>query len=711
MKFSFTHLTSPTLLLAGLLALVGCGGNNGDQGLADPDSFARLPDVTTADPAELSGLAAEIREYYETKINLPPDVWEAREAGRISQEAIDERTAAGEFQKFFTFATPEDIPADLTWEDGMDLPDLGSPEAVKGGTRYGALQDFPRTLRLVGPDSNNSFRGYILDDVQMSFAHRHPNVTEVDADGFHKFPGLAERWAIDQDNRTVYVKINPNARWSDGEPVTTEDVFFMFYFFHSPWIQAPWYNNWYNRSYDNVTRYDDLTFSITVPEAKPDMSSRVLGLRPVPAHFYGDFGPDYVTRYQWALEPTLSPYLITPDNFKKNQFIRFTRNDDWWAKDNKYWRNRYNVDAIQLRVIRETSKAFEAFRKGELDSFGMNLPEYYYERMPNDSDLVENGFIHKYTFYNEVPRPTFGLWINQSKSLLDNPDVRRGIQYASNWGKVIDQYFRGDYARMRTTADGYGVFTHPTMEARPFDVERALSAFERAGFTERDEDGILVNEEGERLSFTITSGYEEMGSILAILQEEALKAGLDFQIEVLDGTAAWKKIQEKNHDIAFSAFGVSPEMYPRYWETYHSINAYDQPFLPSGEVNPERVVKTQTNNLQSIALQELDKLIERYRASEDAEEMIELAHQMEEILYEDASFVPGFVMPFYRWANWRWVRWPEDLNVKISGGPSEYSLHWIEPGAREETMRALRAGETFEPVIKTVDKYSTYDAE
>ena len=113
---------------------------------------------------------------------------------------------------------------------------------------------------------------------------------------------------------------------------------------------------------------------------------------------------------------------------------------------------------------------------------------------------------------------------------------------------------------------------------------------------------MLVNSQGQRLSFTLSSGYQSMQDVLTILREEALKAGLEFRIEVLDGTASWKKVQEKQHDIHFSAFGAFLEMYPRYWEHYHSDNAYDQAFLEDGSVNPERQVKTQTNNLETFAI-------------------------------------------------------------------------------------------------------------
>jgi microcin C transport system substrate-binding protein len=685
------HKILPVLsLLPAALALflAGCGG--GDSASTE----------VAVDNTE------EVQEYYRTFKRPPLELKAQLASGAIDQEEFNRQME--DVENFFQFKTLDELPEGLLWESGEGLPEIGSPKAKKGGTTYGALQDFPRTLRRVGPDSNGSFRPYILDDVAMRLARRHPNDTSIGPRGHYYFPELAKEWAVDFENKTVYVRLDPNARFSDGEPVTTEDYMFMFFFFQSEYIRAPWYNNWYTESYTGITRYDDHTFSISVPEAKPDMNSRVLDLIPVPRHFFKELGPDYVERYQWRFQPTTGAYVIKEEDIKKGRSIALTRQKDWWAKDKPNLRYRYNPDRIQLTVIRDIPKMFESFKRGDLDATGLvNLPEYNYEKLPDDDPDVQAGYIHKVTFYNDIPRPTYGLWINSAQPVLDNVHVRRGINYATNWDRVIEEYFRNDYVRMNTTADGYGEFTHPTMKARPFDVNKALEEFAKAGFTKRGPDGILVNGEGQRLSFTLSTGYRTFQDMLTILKEEAMKAGLEFRLEVLDGTAGWKKAQEKKHDITFSALGVSPEMYPRYWETYHADNAYDVPWLPDGVTpNPNREIKTQTNNLQSVAIPEMDALIMAYRRSDDAEEMKKLAFRMEEILYDHASFVPGFVQPFYRAAFWRWVQYPDDFNVKLSSGAGEWFVSWIDPEIKKETEEARKTGKTFEPVIKVYDQYA-----
>jgi microcin C transport system substrate-binding protein len=601
---------------------------------------------------------------------------------------------------FFSFKTPADIPPDLVWENGMELPEIGSPNARKGGTQYSSLSDFPRTLRVVGPDSNGSFRPFIQDDVAMSFAHRHGNE-------FAYFPGLASEWAVDRDKQRVYVRLDPAARWSDGVPVTSDDVLFMFFMYQSAYISEPWYNNWYGTRYTNITRYDEHTLSIDVTSAKPDMDSLVLDLRPMPQHFYRELGDDFVDRYQWRFQPTTGAYVVKEEDIKKGRSITLTRLQDWWARDKKFWRYRFNPDKIHFSVIRDSSKSFEAFRRGDIDAIGLNLAEYWYEKLPDSDPDVAAGYIRKAVFYNQFPRSPIGLWINSSRPLLDNRDIRVGINYATNWSLVIEKYFRGDYTRMRTASDGFGEFTHPTLEARPFDMAKAREYFAAAGFTTSGPDGVLVNEQGQRLSFTLSSGYESMTDVLTILKEEALKAGLELRIEVLDGTTAWKLVQEKKHDIQFTGFGGFLEMYPRYWEHYHSDNAYDEPYLADGSVNPDRKIKTQTNNLEELAIPEMDRLIEAYRTSSDKAEMVELAHQMDELHAEYASFVPGFVQDFYRVGYWRWYRYPEDFNLRHSNYSGEFFVHWIDEDMRRETLEARKRGETFTPEIRVYDQYKS----
>jgi microcin C transport system substrate-binding protein len=614
---------------------------------------------------------------------------------------------------FYVFKTSADLPQNLKWENGSDLPEFASPDAKKGGTFNYFIQDFPRTLRVVGPDATGGIREFLWDYVEMYPAHEHPN-----APG-QVYPGYATEWAVDRESRTMYFRINRNAQWSDGHPLTSDDVVFSLYVFRSPHIREPWYNDYHSKTWERVTVYDQHTYAITMKDLRPDFVARAgQHFYLFPKHAMADFGPDYIEKYQWRVLPTLGAYTLRDRDIDKGRSIALTRVQEWWARDLPYWRGRYNPDRFRLTVTRDIDKAFESFVRGDLDFYlpMTVVPKYWYELLPDNHPDVAGGYIHKAKFFNQIPRPDWGLWINRSKPLLDNNDIRLGIQHATDFERVAAQFFRGDAVQMNTRSDGYSWRVHPTITARKFDPVTAREYFGKAGFTQQGPDGILRNDRGQRLSFNLTTYRPDIRDIMAILKREAAKAGLEFNLEVLDSTTGWKKVQEKGHEIALIALSRSPELFPRYWEMYHGSNAYADAYLDpkgnpvprfqDGKPNPSPgQPRAQTNNMTMTFIPELDRLIEAYDRAETLDEMKRLAVQIEEIIHEDAAWVPGWAIPFYRIAYWRWVGWPDDFNVMTSRSALEYFLFWVDDEARNETRPAKRRGQTFPAQVKVFDQY------
>ncbi|RYD36146.1 MAG: hypothetical protein EOP86_06755, partial [Verrucomicrobiaceae bacterium] len=328
----------------------------------------------------------------------------AREVVRAHTQRAEPEEEIREFYasdpKFFRFATPADLPADLVWTEDADVPEIGDPAAKKGGTFYWYLNDFPRTLRLLGPDANQAFRGYILDYNAMTLVEPHPN-----APGKY-MPLIAKDWAVGKDGRTVYFHIDPAAKFNDGMPVRTDDFFYLFYFMRSKYHYDLWYNDYAVKEFENITKYDDLTFSITLPEAKPDLVYRAgaNGIRPVPMHHYQTLDPDYLKEYNWKPEPTPGAYEILPASLNMGRTILMTKVPDWWGNAKRHYRHRYNVDGIHFQVIRDPSKQLEAFRRGDLDMYWLTLPQLWHKQFPDSDPLVRGGYAYKGVFYNNIPR-------------------------------------------------------------------------------------------------------------------------------------------------------------------------------------------------------------------------------------------------------------------------------------------------------------------
>lgn len=593
---------------------------------------------------------------------------------------------------FFLRAPVSTLPADLNWQTGGDLPEIGSPDAKKGGTFHYWIDSFPATLRFIGPDANDQFRSEHWDDIMTYNVMPHPNV-----DGW--CPGIASEWASAGDRRHVYLKIDPAATYSDGVKISPEDYFFTFYVMLSPHIQDPWYNDYYKKEFKSVTLYDDgRTLCFELPEPRPDPLWVVYDFPPLPRHFFKEFGADFPARYQWRKSPTTGAYEIYPDKVIKGRSITMTRVKSWWARDHKYYRYRFNPDYIVYDVTGSMDKAFELFRQGKLDFFPLSFPRLWYDKC----EIVEiyRGYIERGIFYNDYPRITRGIYINCSKPLLDNLDVRLGINYSLNWKKVLEIDFRGDFSRMQSTFEGFGKYTNPKLKPIEFDAAKAAEHFAKAGFTKRGGDGILINDKGQRLSFTLTlPNLANYPQVCLRLKEEARRTGLEIILEAIDSTQSFQKGDRKKHDMILSGWAASPP-YPRFWEYYHSDNAWEK--NPDGSrIKP----KAQTNNFTMTADPAMDPIIDRHRKAQTEEEVQQLSWQLAEWVQSQAAAIPAWESPWFRYGHWRWVRWPADGNVKKSQLPLQSYVFWLDEEIRQETLKARSSGKSFGEVTRIYDQY------
>lgn len=609
------------------------------------------------------------------------------------QEKWNFRLGIGGFLKL---GNPSEIPADLIWENGLDQPEIGDPAAKKGGAFRRFIPTFPPTLRPFGDNSNNSFRGDLYDYIDMPMVNLHPQTMEM-------IPGLAKEWATSKDGRTIYFRIDPEATYSDGVPVQARDFLVSVYLRVSDNIVNPYSKQFYRENIAQIAMYDDRTISVSLPEAKIYAPAIAGSVTPSPPHFYAEYGPDYTERYQWRFPPTTGAYEVLPEDVVKGASITQTRVKNWWAKDRKYYRHRFNPDKLIHTVVRDESKAFELFRAGELDTFFLTLPQLWYEK--SEIDPVYNGYIERVTFFNQYPKVPRGLYINVSKAPLNNVHVRVGIHHAMNWQKVIDVMFRGDYQRLNAFNEGYVTFSDPSIVARPFSIDAARAAFAKAGFTREGGDGILMKPDGTRLSVSVTyPAVPQIDRIFAILREEARACGFELRLDGLEPTVAYKKQMQKQHEMALSSWLIGPPV-PDFHQFLHSTNAIDE----NGNLKP------QTNNTFAWHRADTDVLSDAVRTASTAEELKDAAWKLQRIMHDEAIFVPGYSVDFVRIGSWRWVRWPDSENTRYSPpvvyDPHESFVFWVDDEIKKETQAARRTGKVFPESTRVVDDYRIRPAE
>ena len=613
------------------------------------------------------------------------------QAGRVA--SLERELAKWEFRErcgdYLSFGRPEDIPGDLRWENGLDEPEIGDPAATKGGVFRRFIPTFPPTIRPFGPNANNSFRGDLYDYIDMALVGLHPETMKV-------IPGTASQWAVAADGKTVYFRIDPEARYSDGVPVKARDYLFGIYLRVSDDIVNPYAKQWFREQYAGFRVHDDRTLSVTLPEPRL-LAPYWCSVVPSPPHFYQDYGPDYAERHQWRFPPTTGAYEVRPEDIVKGVSITQTRVKDWWARDRKFYRHRFNPDKLVHTVVRDEAKAFELFRAGELDTFFLTRPEYWYEK--SEMQPVYDGYVHKATFYNRYPDVPLGLYLNVTKPPLDDRTVRIGIQHAMNWQRVIDVLYRGDYRRLDQFAGGYGRFSNPSIKARPFSVEAARRAFAQAGYDREGRDGVLQRADGRRLSVSLTyARMAQLDRIFSILKDEARRCGLELRLDGLEFTVSYLKEMQKQHEMTFGSWMVQPP-FPDFHQFLHSSNAFDD------QGNP----KPHTNNTFCWARADTDRLSEQVRNARTEEELASASRAIQRIIHDEAIFVPGYKVGFVRVGSWRWVRWPRSATTRFSPpvvyDPHEVFVFWVDEARKRETLAAMRERRAFPETVEVFDDY------
>ncbi len=136
-------------------------------------------------------------------------------------------------------------------------------------------------------------------------------------------------------------------------------------------------------------------------------------------------------------------------------------------------------------------------------------------------------------------------------------------------------------------------------------------------------------------------------------------------------------------------------MTPTFWQHYHSVNAH----------------KPQTNNITNTDDKELDKLIDEYEVGSDLETRLKLSHQIQQIIHEQADFIPSYKVPYVREAYWRWIRLPASYGTRTSSDevtdPFSAGLSWFDEDAKKETLEARAAGRGFPPVTIVDETWRT----
>ncbi|MGI9423554.1 MAG: extracellular solute-binding protein [Hyphomicrobiaceae bacterium] len=255
---------------------------------------------------------------------------------------------------------------------------------------------------------------------------------------FTLYGHIAQFIQVPADRSAITFHLNPSARFSDGRPITTEDVAFTLDLLRRK--GRPYMRSHYGKVSRMTTRSKhEIHFEFEGAEDRE--IPLIIGLMPIlPKH-----ATDPETFDKTSLDAPIGsgPYRIT--KVDPGHSVVFTRDPNYWAKELPVRRGLFNFDTIRFDFFRNSSVLFEAFKTGGVDYRVENDPARWIDSY--NFAAVTSGKVKKYAFATGLPAGMTGLVFNTRRSKFADPKVRQAFMLAFDARRINEQMFHGRYLR------------------------------------------------------------------------------------------------------------------------------------------------------------------------------------------------------------------------------------------------------------------------
>lgn len=447
-------------------------------------------------------------------------------------------------------------------------------------------------------------------------------------------PALAESWEISPDQKSITFTLRQGLKWSDGTPLTVDDVLFSFndiYLNEAVPTSTRNILETGDGSYPTVTRAGDrqVKFTVTQPYAPLLRNS---GVTLLPKHILAptltepDSGGNMRFLSTWGTDTPLDqlvgngPYQV--ESYEPSQRLVFKRNPHYWNKG-KDGEPLPRIERIVMQIIESDTNQMLRFRSGELDSL-----EVKPEAFPLLKREEKRG---KFTIYNGGP--DFGsrlMLFNLNQASKDGKpyvdpvksrwfnDVRfrRAIAHGINRQQMQDNIFRGIGAIQNSPLDVQSPFYAGPEEGVPvydYDPDKAKALLQEAGFTYNNR-GELQDDQGNPVEFSLLVKSEEKVRIdmAAQITQDLAKLGIQANLEVISFNTVLQKLDRQDWEAYVGGFGGgSPEPHSSFniWSSNGFLHQFNQGPRPDEQGVTGWVVSDWEKRIDALfaqGVQELD---------------------------------------------------------------------------------------------------------
>jgi peptide/nickel transport system substrate-binding protein len=439
-------------------------------------------------------------------------------------------------------------------------------------------------------------------------------------------PLLAESYSVSDDGMEITFRLKDTVHFSDGVPITADDIIFTFKTIKNPLIDASNLANYY-RDINDVTKINDREVKFTMSRVYYK-SLETTGLMPIlPQHSYAF--KDAAEFNKRISNPMGSgPYAF--ERWTVGREIILNRNENYWGR-------KPNLKKFVYRIILNDTAAIQSLRANEID-YLRPLPDQF-TALANDESFARKFYCLSYS------TPADGYFFigwNETTPFFKDKRVRLAMTCLIDRDAICKHLLRNPAAKVQNGPFYMnGPQSDPNIKPWPYDPQKARQLLAEAGWKDTDGDGILdKNGIPFRFKYMIVSGVYLHEQISKLIKDELAKVGIDVTPDPYEWSIFDQRIKTHQFDAVSLAWGGTVEEDP--YQIWHSSQ-----------------MANRGSNFISFNNPEADKLIEEARRTLDRSKRNNLYRRFHQIIHEEQPYTFVYTRPEQRFLDRRFH------NVKI----------------------------------------------
>jgi peptide/nickel transport system substrate-binding protein len=499
-----------------------------------------------------------------------------------------------------------------------------------------------------GIDSMNPIVGVTVPAYE-AWNIQYATLTDKSPKDFTTIPGLAKSWKGSADGRTWTYTLRPNLKWSDGQPLTSEDIAYTV----NRARKEEWLN--YTSVVANLTASAPNPSTVVIKSSVADPKLPTMDVYIVPKHIWEKQDAKAVTKYD-ALDGVGSgPFVL--DHFEKGQFARFKANP-------YYYGGKSPISTVVLRVFDNPDAMVAALKRGEIDA-AEDVPGTAFHQLEKDPSIVtvqgNQGAMNEFAING-------GDGLKKPHPALLDLRVRQAIAHAIDKQTIVRRVIAG----LATPADTLSVSPEtdwspkiPDGQRFDFDIAKANQILDQAGYKDTNGDGIREMPGGGRelkFRYAVRTEGDTGESTAELITGWLRQIGIATTQKVYNDSQLTEVIGKGDYDMF--VWGWTPFVDPDPMLSYFTC----------GQVSKDPKDPTNYYNDANWCDPQYDALYKQQKVERNRAKRMDIVHQMLARFYESAVYDVLYTYPdlqAYRKDRFTgWIRQPEKTGPVIFSNTS-----------------------------------------